>query len=42
LTTIRKDSKGNVSLIPQQILTSLSGGGTFDVVADVFANLNGL
>lgn len=42
LTTIRKDSKGNVSLIPQQILTSLSGGGTFDVIADVFANLNGL
>jgi hypothetical protein len=42
LTTIRKDSKGNVSLIPQQILTSLSAGGTFDCVADVFANLNGL
>jgi len=42
LTTIRKDSKGNVSLIPQQILTSLSGGGTFDVIADVYANLNGL
>lgn len=42
LTTIRKDSKGNVSLIPQQILTSLSGAATFDVVADVFANLNGL
>lgn len=42
LTTIRKDAKGNVSLIPQQILTSLSGGGAFDVVADVFANLNGL
>lgn len=42
LTTIRKDSKGNVSLIPQQILASLSGAATFDVVADVFANLNGL
>lgn len=42
LTTIRKDSKGNVSLIPMQILTSLSGGATFDVVSDVFANLNGL
>lgn len=42
LTTIRKDSKNNVSLIPQQILASLSGAGTFDVVADVFANLNGL
>jgi hypothetical protein len=42
LTTIRKDSKNNVSLIPQQILTSLSGGATFDVIADVFANLNGL
>lgn len=42
LTTIRKDSKGNVSLIPQQILASLSGAATFDVVSDVFANLNGL
>jgi hypothetical protein len=42
LTTIRKDSKNNVSLIPQQILASLSGAATFDVVADVFANLNGL
>lgn len=42
LTTIRKDAKGNVSLIPQQILASLSGAGAFDVVADVFANLNGL
>lgn len=42
LTTIRKDSKNNVSLIPQQILTSLSGAATFDVVADVLANLNGL
>lgn len=42
LTTIRKDDKGNVSLIPQQILASLSGGGAFDVVADTFANLNGL
>ncbi len=42
LTTIRKDGKGVVSLIPQQILTSLSGGGAFDIVSDVFANLNGL
>jgi hypothetical protein len=42
LTTIRKDSKNNVSLIPQQILASLSGAATFDVVSDVFANLNGL
>jgi hypothetical protein len=42
LTTIRKDSKNNVSLIPQQILASLSGAATFDVIADVFANLNGL
>lgn len=42
LTTIRKDSKGNVSLIPQQILASISGAATFDVVADVYANLNGL
>jgi Viral coat protein P2 N-terminal domain len=42
LTTIRMDSKKAVSLIPQQILTSLSAGGTFDCVADVFANLNGL
>jgi hypothetical protein len=42
LTTIRKDAKGNVSLIPMQVLTSLSGGGAFDVVSDVYANLNGL
>lgn len=42
LTTIRKDAKGNVSLIPQQILASLSGAGAFDVVSDVYANLNGL
>lgn len=42
LTTIRKDSKGVVSLIPMQILASLSGGGAFDVISDVFANLNGL
>lgn len=42
LTTIRKDSKGVVSLIPMQILASLSGGGAFDVVSDVLANLNGL
>lgn len=42
LTTIRKDNKGNVSLIPQQVLASLSAGGAFDVVADVFANINGL
>jgi Viral coat protein P2 N-terminal domain len=42
LTTIRKDAKGNVSLIPQQVLASLSAGGAFDVVADALANLNGL
>lgn len=42
LTTIRKDSKGVVSLIPMQILASLSAGGAFDVVADTFANLSGL
>ncbi len=42
LTTIRKDSKGVVSLIPMQVLASLSGGGAFDVISDVFANLNGL
>lgn len=42
LTTIRKDKNGNVSLIPQQILASLSAGGAFDVVSDVIANLNGL
>lgn len=42
LTTIRKDAKGNVSLIPQQILASLSGAATFDVISDVYANLNGL
>ncbi len=42
LTTIRKDSKGVVSLIPMQILASLSAGGAFDVISDVYANLNGL
>jgi hypothetical protein len=42
LTTIRTDSKGNVSLIPQQTLVSNSGAGTYDVVSDVFANVNGL
>lgn len=42
LTTIRRDKNGNVSLIPQQILASLSAGGAFDVVSDVIANLNGL
>jgi hypothetical protein len=42
LTTIRTDSKGNVSLIPQQTLVSLSGATTMDVVSDVYANVNGL
>lgn len=42
LTSIRTDSKKNVSLIPQQILASLSAGGAFDVISDVLANLNGL
>lgn len=42
LTTIRKDSKGNISLIPQQILISHSGAGAYNVYADIFANLNGL
>lgn len=42
LTSIRKDAKGVVSLIPMQILASLSGAGAFDVVSDVYANLNGL
>lgn len=42
LTSIRQDSKGNISIIPQQILLSNSGAGTYDVYADVLANLNGL
>jgi hypothetical protein len=42
LTSVRRDSKGNISLIPQQINISHSGAGTYNVYADVFANLNGL
>lgn len=42
LTTIRTDAKGNVSLIPQQTLVSNSGAGTYDVISDLFANVNGL
>jgi hypothetical protein len=42
LTTIRQDSKGNISLIPQQLLISHSGAGAYNAYADVLANLNGL
>jgi Viral coat protein P2 N-terminal domain len=42
LTSVRADSKGNISLIPQQINISHSGSGAYNVYADVFANLNGL
>lgn len=42
LTQIRKDVKGNISLVPQQVLVSNSGAGAYDVVTEVFANLNGL
>lgn len=42
LTTVRKDSQGNISLIPQQINISHSGAGSYNIYADVLANLNGL
>lgn len=42
LTTVRADSKGNISLIPQQVLISHSGAGAYNSYADIFANLNGL
>ncbi len=42
LTSVRADSKGNISLVPQQILISHSGAGAYNVYADVLANLNGL
>lgn len=41
LTSIRNDGQGG-SLVPQQILVTTSGAGAFDVVSDVFANLNAL
>lgn len=41
LTTIRNDQQGG-SLVPQQILLTTSGAGAFDVIADVFAHLNGV
>lgn len=42
LTTVRQDSQGNISLIPQQILISNNAAANYNVYADVFANLNGL
>jgi Viral coat protein P2 N-terminal domain len=42
LTSVRADSQGNISLIPQQINVSLNGAQSLNVYADVFANLNGL
>lgn len=42
LTSVRADSNGNISLIPQLINISHSGAGAYNVYADVFANLNGL
>lgn len=42
LTTVRQDSQGNISLIPQQVLISNSAAANYNVYADVFANLNGL
>lgn len=41
LTSVRDDGQGG-SLVPQQILMTTSGAGAFDVVADVFTNINGL
>jgi len=42
LTSVRADSKGNISLIPQLINLSHSGAGAYNCQADVLANLNGL
>jgi hypothetical protein len=42
LTSVRADSQGNISIIPQQINISHSGSGSYNAYADVFANLNGL
>lgn len=41
LTSIRDDGQGG-SLVPQQFLLTLSGAATFDTVADVFTNINGI
>lgn len=41
LTSIRQIGK-DIALIPQQILVSHSGGGAYNVIAEVLANLNGL
>lgn len=42
LTSVRADSKGNISLIPQLINLSHSGATAYNCQADVLANLNGL
>ena len=42
LTSVRADSQGNISLIPQIINLSHGASGTYNCYADVFANLNGL
>jgi hypothetical protein len=42
LTTVRQDSQGNISLIPQQVLLSNNALANYNVYADIFANLNGL
>lgn len=42
LTSVRADSSGNISLIPQLINISHSGAGAYNCYADVFANINGL
>ena len=42
LTSVRADSQGNISLIPQLINLSHSGSGAYNCYADVLANLNGL
>jgi hypothetical protein len=41
LAQVRAD-QGGLSLIPTQHLVTVSGGGTVQTVADVFANINGL
>lgn len=42
LTSVRADSQGNISIIPQQVNISHSGGGAYNCYADILANLNGL
>lgn len=42
LTSVRSDSQGNISIIPQQVNIAHSAAGSYNSYADVLANLNGL